>query len=1069
MHILSLCEHLTNLALRGAGHNHFGEMNRLLLLFILSFIGIDRVEANDIWSIGRNDNSSADLALGPADYKKFLSKDFGFEDRYFLIGRSDAAIDFPYVLPGPENTWGGTWGTSGWRTHEINILFALKSLPAGGKWKLVIDLVDSDPGRSLLKVGINDRQYAKFSLKGVSEASLTGSGSSAGEKILEIPLNDGVIQQWGNAINITVLEGSWVVFDHLRLEGPDGAELALNSDVFIRDVRPAAYELREGKKNVQPLIVDVEHLSGKPRIEVELDGKRIYETALDSSRYQLEVPMPAVRKPKNSKYRILVDGKEIEVGSIDRSSHDLQTLADYVDTRIGTAHSRWMIAPGPWMPFSMVKLSPDNQNMGWQAGYQPTFETIGTFSHIHEWTMAGLGMMPTNGALQTKVGDQFDPDSGYRSRIDKKTEEAPLGYYKIYMTDTRIWAEVTSTERAGFHRYTFPKDQDGRVMIDLHVQGEYDYKLREIEIRKVSDYRIEGSSHQISPRPTVWSNDADQEYTVHFVIEFDQPIKKVGGWLNDEVVDISRLRGKDLKEAGAFVEFDTKKSAVVQARSGISLVSVSNAAENLEKEISKPFGWSYDAVVANQKKVWNNYLSRIRITSDNRLEKVRFYTNFFRSLCRNTWSDVNGEWIAPDETLQKFTNPNHQALGCDAFWNTFWNLNQLWNLATPEWSSKWVNSQLAMYYVNGWLAKGPAGMEYIPVMVAEHEIPLMVSAYQMGIRDFDHDKAFNAMKKMQTTPAGPVAGGFAGNRDLVPYMKYKYVPSDLGRFSNSLEYSYDDWTVAQFAKALGKDEDYKVFAERGEWWRNAFNPKTGYAQLRDSKGEFVEPFDPFQSGRNEEYVEGNSWQLSFFVPQDVPALADLIGRKNFVDRLNWGFAASEPWRYNAPNDQYWDYPVVQGNQQSMHFAFLFNWVDQPWLTQKWSRSILEDYYGGGLANAYLGDEDQGQMSAWFVMAAIGLFQTDGGCSVEPVYEIASPLYEEIVIDLGKRYGRGDQFVIEAKNASRNNKYVQSATLNGKTLNSFKFPASELLKGGKLTLVMGDKPNTQWGIETEAQK
>jgi predicted alpha-1,2-mannosidase len=1044
-------------------------MKRLVVVLLYLCSAIAPVIADDIWSIGKNDNSSTDLALGPRDYKKFLSKDFGFEDRYFLIGTSVASTDFPYVLPGPEDTWGGTWGTSGWRTHEINILFAIKTLPTSGEWKLVIDLVDTAPRKSLLKVGFNNQQFEKFALKGSSDSSLTGVVSRAAEKILEIPLRDGVIRRGGNAINITVLEGSWVVFDHLRLVGPRGITLELNKEVFIRDVTSAEYELTQEKKKIQPLLIDVEHLAGKPSIEVQLDGAKIFQTTLDSARYQLEAPMPAVAIAKNSQYRILINGKEIRLGSIQRSPQRLQTPADYVDTRIGTAHSRWMIAPGPWMPFSMVKLSPDNQNMGWQAGYQPTFETVGTFSHIHEWTMAGLGMMPTNGPLQTKVGDQFDPDSGYRSRIDKSTEEAALGYYKIFMTDTRITAEVTATERAGFQRYTFPKDQDGRIMVDLHVQGEYDYKLLEVEIKKINDYRIEGSSHQISPRPTVWSDDADQEYTVHFVIEFDQPIKKIGGWLNNEVVDIARVRGTNLNDAGAFVEFDTKKSNVVQARSGISLVSVANAGENLEKEISKPFAWNYDAVVANQKKVWNNYLSRITISSNNRLEKVRFYTNFFRSLCRNTWSDVNGEWMAPDETIHKFTNPDQQALGCDAFWNTFWNLNQLWNLATPEWSSKWVNSQLAMYDANGWLAKGPAGMEYIPVMVAEHEIPQMVSAYQMGIRDFDKDKAFEAMKKMQSTPARPVAGGFAGNRDLVPYMKYKYVPDDLGRFSNTLEYSYDDWTVSQFAKALGKDADHKVFADRGEWWRNAFNPKNGFAQLRDSKGKFAEPFDPFQSGRNEEYVEGNAWQLSFFVPHDVTAMADVMGRKNFIDRLNSGFAASEPWRYNAPNDQYWDYPVVQGNQQSMHFAFLFNWVGQPWLTQKWSRSILEKYYGGGMANAYLGDEDQGQMSAWFVMAALGLFQTDGGCRVEPIYEISSPLYEQVVIDLGGRYGRGKQFIIEAKNTSRKNKYVQSAILNGQPLTSFKFQAAELLKGGKLTLMMGDKPNKQWGIESSGKK
>jgi len=799
-------------------------------------------------------------------------------------------------------------------------------------------------------------------------------------------------------------------------------------------------------------------------LEVELDGKKIFETSLDTARYQFEVPMPAVSKRKESTYRILVNGKEAETGTVSRSAAKLQTPAGYVDTRIGTAHSRWMIAPGPWMPFSMVKLSPDNQNTGWQAGYQPSFETIGCFSHIHEWTMGGLGMMPTNGELQIRVGDQFEPESGYRARIDKSTEKAPLGYYQVYMPDTKIQAELTATTRCGFQRYTFPNNQDGRIMIDLHIPSEYNYLLPEVEVSQVSDYRIEGKSHQLSPRPGVWSNDADQEYTVHFVIEFDQPIKKAGGWVNGDLVQSGHIKGKDLKDAGFFVEFDTKKSRVVQARSGISLVSVENAGENLAKEITEPFGWDYNAVVENQLKVWDSYLSRVEITTHDRLEKVRFYNNFYRSLCRNTWSDVNGEWIAPDETRQHLSDPDHLALGCDAFWNTFWNLNQFWNLVTPEWSSKWVNSQLAMYDVNGWLAKGPAGMEYIPVMVAEHEIPLIVSAWQMGVRDFDAGKAFRAAKKMQTTPASPVAGGFAGNRDLVPYLKYQYVPSDLGRFSNTLEYAYDDWTLAQFAKSLGKEADYVAFSERGEWWRNAINPENGYAHLRDSSGKFTEPFDPFRSGANHHYVEGNAWQLTYFVPQNVPGLAKILGEQRFVERLHGGFNASEPWRYNAPNDQYWDFPVVQGNQQSMHFAFLFNWVGHPWLTQRWSRSILDKYYGNGLANAYLGDEDQGQMSAWFMMASIGLFQTDGGCSSEPVYEIASPLYEKIVIDLGKRYNRGRQFIIEALNASRKNKYVQNATLNGKKLDDFWFPASELLKGGSLILEMGDQPNKQWGVK-----
>jgi predicted alpha-1,2-mannosidase len=381
---------------------------------------------------------------------------------------------------------------------------------------------------------------------------------------------------------------------------------------------------------------------------------------------------------------------------------------------------------------------------------------------------------------------------------------------------------------------------------------------------------------------------------------------------------------------------------------------------------------------------------------------------------------------------------------------------------TPEWSNRWVNSQLALYDAYGWTAKGPAGMNYIPVMVGSHELPQMISAYQMGIRNFDAEKVLEAAVKMQTTPAQKLYKGFVGNRDLTAYMRYQYVPSDSGRFSNTMEYSYDDWNVGQMAKALGKTETYNTFNKRGYWWKNAIDT-AGYSHMRLSNGKFTENFDPFRSGANEHYVEGNAWQLTFFVPQDVPALVDMIGKKKFTDRLDWGFEQSAPWRYNGMNDQYWDYPVVQGNQQSMHFAYLFNWAGEPWKTQKWSRSILERYYGYGPADAYLGDEDQGQMSAWLVMTSIGLFQTDGGGRVNPIYEIGSPLYPKIEIDLGERFGRGKKFTIEAINASRLNKYVQSATLNGKVLNSFHFPASELLKGGKLVLEMGAEPNKSWGL------
>lgn len=1019
----------------------------------------------EIWSIGVPDTSAVELQLGPDKYKEFLAHDFGYEDRFFLIGKDNAKEDFPYVLPGPNDVWAGTSGTAGWRTHDINLLFTLQNVAEGGD-TLEINLLDNSPVHPpLFKVNINDKQARTFQLEaGGSDASINGDISKAHPQQLIIPIEKGILQEGGNQITLSVLQGSWVIFDHIGLKTSSKTKLIVPEKAYIRSVTAASYEIQQDGKQVQPLLVDVEHLQGQPQLSVVLDGEDIYTTTLDTARYCLEVPMPAVTTQQSSSYTIKVDGKTLQKGKVERTPKPLQTAAHYVDTRMGTAHSRWMIAPGPWMPFSKVKLSPDNQNKGWQAGYQPTLENVGCFSHIHEWTMGGLGMMPTNGKLQTEVGNENDPDSGYRSRIDKQTEEAPLGYYKVKLTDYDILAELTATTHCGFQRYTFPTDKDGsRVLVDLHIPTEYDYVLEGVEIKKVSDTRIEGYSHQLSKY--VWRRDSDQEYTVHFVIEFDQPIVSMGGWTDGKQIETDHLKASNLKDAGVWLNFNTKDNPVVQARSGISLVSIANASENLEKEISTPFGWNFEKVYNNQLNVWNELLNRVQITSDNRFEKIRFYTNMYRALCsRNIWSDVNGEWVSPDEKVRRFDNPNDVALGCDAFWNTFWNLNQFWNLVTPEWSSRWVKSQLAMYNVNGWLAKGPAGMEYIPVMVAEHEIPLIVSTWQMGIRDYDGENAFEAVKKMQTTPSQKVHGGYAGNRDLVHYLKYQYVPHDLGRFSNSLEYSFDDWTVSQFAKSLGKEQDAQLFAQRGEWWKNVINPENGYAHMKDSKGKWLEEFDPFHSGANKQYVEGNSWQLTFFVPQDVPGLAEKIGKDRFIERLKWGFEASELWRYNAPNDQYWDYPVVQGNQQSMHFAFLFNWVGQPWLTQKWSRSIAERYYGSGVANAYLGDEDQGQMSAWFIMASLGLFQTDGGCSTEPVYEIASPMFEKIVIDLGERYGRGKTFTIEAHNVSRNNKYVQSAKLNGKELKSFKFPASELLKGGELILEMGSEPNYNWGVE-----
>ncbi len=1037
------------------------DLKQVLIEFFFFSIYISTAYSQTIWSIGQKDNSADEFALAPGKYRDFLKNDFGWENKSYIVGFSSPEKDFPYILPGPADQWAGTGTFSGIRTHVLNILFRMQEIPDKTNFNLIIDLLDTHSKiPPLLKVVVNNRPFYYKLPSGGTDASLDGDFAQAKNHTIEIPASN-FIKEGENTISLTSIEGSWIIFDAISFISSKPIHLHPINKLFIRDISDSNYETVH--PDAQPLLVDVEHLEGNSELIVKLDGKTIFSQRPETGRYIFEVPMPAVKDVIRSEYEILIDGKTYDNGYITRSPQPKITPTDYVDTHMGTAHSRWMIAPGPWMPFSMVKLSPDNQNSGWQAGYDPSFESIGTFSHIHEWTMAGLGIMPVNGMLKTRVGDQSSlnkDESGYRSAIDKATEETQLGYYRAHLTDYDIIAELTATDRCSFQRYTFPKDTDGRVMIDLKIPAEYGYDILKASLKKINDYKIEGFSKQLSKN--VWSEDADQEYTIHFVIEFDRPIKNFGGWIDENIQYTNIIEADNPHRIGCFAEFDSKNKPVVQVRTGISFISIDGARLNLEKEITVPFDWNFDEVRQHNKNEWNKILSRIDIHSNDRREKMRFYTNMYRSYCRNTFSDIDGKWMDATNEVHQFTNSDDRALGCDAFWNTFWNLNQLWNLVTPEWSSRWVKSQLAMYDANGWLAKGPAGMKYIPVMVGEHEIPLIVSTYQMGIRDYDAEKAFEAIKKMQTTPAQKVGSGFAGNRDLLPYLKYKYVPADLGRFSNTLEYSFDDWSVSQMAKSLGKAADYEIFIDRGNWWKNAIDTVSGYARMRHSDGSWEKDFDPLKSGANHHYVEGNAWQLSHFVPQNVPELAKMIGKERFIERLQKGFEDSEIWRYNAPGDQYWDIPVVQGNQQSMHFAFLFNWVGESWQTQKWSRSILDRYYGYEASDAYLGDEDQGQMSAWFVMAAIGLFQTDGGVNAEPVYEIASPVFKKITINLGKQYGRGEQFTIQANNASRLNKYVQSATLNGNPLNNFSFPASELLKGGTLVLEMSSSPNKNWG-------
>ncbi len=738
-------------------------------------------------------------------------------------------------------------------------------------------------------------------------------------------------------------------------------------------------------------------------------------------------------------------------------AHAKTSYADYVDPMLGTSSSRWMLYPGPSMPFGMVKLSPDNTDgEGLNAGYEYTVESISGFGHVHSWGMGSFLTMPATGPLKLTPGTSAEPDEGYRSRYRHDTIAAHAGYFAVTLDDYDIRAELTATTRVGIQRYTFPKSDTARIQFDLEIPEGRRSPVNNARVERVSDTEIQGQAYRNRPK-------GYNEFTLYFVSRFSKPFASFGGWTGDTVHrDTTSVAIDEDQDIGAFVEFVTETGEAVQVQTGISLVSLEQARLNLETETA-PFGWDFDAACAQATSTWNDLLGAIEVSGGTAVDKTKFYTNMYRSYCSRTiWSDVNGKYVDMYEEIQQLDDPMSPVYGCDAFWNTFWNLNQLWSLVHPEIANRWTTSLLEIYERGGWLPKGPGGIEYSSIMVASHEIALIVGAYQKGIRDFDVEKAYEACKHNQMEQGRPhPGGGHVGNRQLTSYVKLGFVPRSKGPVSNTLEYAYDDWCVAQLAKSLGKTDDYEYFIKRASSYKNVFDSESGYVRPKHEDGSWVPGFNPLVKAVGKEdnfgrrdFMEGNAWQYTWFVPHDVAGLVTLLGRDEFNRRLNEGFEAARP---NFVS-QY----VNHSNQPNMQAAFLFNYAGEPWQTQKWSRAILDDYYGTGPVDGYPGDEDQGQMGAWFVMAALGLFQMDGGTSTRPIYEIGSPLFETATIHLDTKYYSGDTFTIRAKNNSPENVYIQSATLNGKPLNKPWFYHSELVKGGVLDLEMGPSPNKAWG-------
>lgn len=739
--------------------------------------------------------------------------------------------------------------------------------------------------------------------------------------------------------------------------------------------------------------------------------------------------------------------------------------ADWVDPLIDTANRRFFFFSSACRPFGMVNLSPDTvQNGAWGSGYRYHEPYILWFSHVHAWQLAGIPVLPTTGPCQGHLGAD-----AYRSRFSHDTEIVRPGYHAVHLDDYAIRAELTATDRVGFHRYTFSQAAESHILFDLGA---------EIGPSEMSDFQVEQVSQTellgfVENAPTRRRPKATR---IYFVAQFDQPFLTMGGWQQGELrLSLQQFGGA---EGGIYVTFQPKAGATIQLKVGISYCSIEQARLNLLTELPH---WDFDRVRYEATEVWNQWLGRIEVEGGSDAQKTKFYTDLYHALLgRRRVSDVNGKYsdmTGPEQVIRQIPldeqgRPLYEHHNSDAFWGAQWNINLLWSLAYPDVVHNFCNTFVDMYKNGGLIPRGPSGGNYTFVMTSPSSTHLLVSAYQKGIRTFDIEATYAGLVKNHS-PGGLMGkAGYEHETNLGGgieyYLERGYVPLGidaeafhLSGATQTLEYAFCDWSLAQLAAALGKAEDYQTFAARAGNYRHLFNPETGFMQPRTMSGDWLEPFDPMNP---DGWVEGNGWQYLWHVPHDVAGLINLLGgREKFIQRLDEMLTKAEAGNFIAPHDQHHLNYVDYGNQPSLYIAHLFTYAGAPWLTQKWVRRIMTTVKSDISPNGgYGGDEDQGQMGSLNVLMAIGLFDVSGGSHQEPYYEITSPIFDKITISLDERYTSGGSFVIEVENNQPGHDYVQAATLNGQPLTKAWLYHHQLSQGGTLHLKLGAQPNQQWG-------
>ncbi len=715
-----------------------------------------------------------------------------------------------------------------------------------------------------------------------------------------------------------------------------------------------------------------------------------------------------------------------------------KSLTKYVNPIIGTsAHGHTY--PGATLPFGMMQLSPDTGIDGWDwcSGYHYSDNTLMGFSHTH---LSGTGgtdyadilLMPTVGKVQIKAGSKENPDEGYRSRFSHSKEIASPAYYSVFLDDYKIKAELTASYRSGIHKYTFPKSEESNIIIDLFHGLD---NAKEGYIKFTSNNKIEG--YRIS-------NGWAKEHTFYFVAHFSKPAKQFGIFTDDKLKEnANEAKGKNVK---AYVNFSTLENEAVLVRIGISAVSIEGARKNLEKEIPN---FNFDAVKKNGEKIWEKELDKIKIEGATEEQSTIFYTALYHSMITpNIFSDVDGNYFGMDGKI-------HKAKGFDYYtvfslWDTFRALHPLFTIIDKKRTNDWVNTLIEKYKESGLLPVWELASNETYTMIGYHSIPVIYDAYVKGIRNFDTNLALEAMKNSATRD----------HRGLKFYKQRGFIPADQENesVSKTLEYAYNDWCIAQFAKSLGKQEDFNTYNLRSLFYKNLFDKSTGFFRGKLSNGKWIEPFNPLEVSH--QYTEATAWQYNFFVPQDIKGLIALHnGKEGFAKKIDEMFTQEAKLEGRLQPDitgligQY-----AHGNEPSHNFAYLYNYAGSPWKTQSKIREILETMYTTK-PDGLCGNDDCGQMSAWYVFSAMGFYPVTPGTSN---YAIGSPLFKKVTITLEN----GKKFVINAKNVSKENMYIQRAAINGKQLNDAFITHQQIMNGGNIEFIMDNKPQKDWGTNAD---